>query len=348
MHKSIKVFLALAAVAFGAVACAQYETEDNLTAQKRIREAWMRVNKGEVVEADENGIYVFDKEIGGGAKIGDTAFILLDYSARDLDGNYTKYTTEELARQMGTYSPTKYYSPTVFQMGNYKIYTPVENFLKSLNGDGSAHFLLPPEATTYDYPKDLKQYYKSYGNDGTEPALTENYLYDVKIVEVIEDMQKYQKAKLEEFSKSHYNGVDSICEGFYMVKLTESTRPIDTIPDGRSVKVHYIGKLLDGFCFDTNIQDSSKVYGLYKVGNTYDPLSVTYYKDGYTLSGSGEKTYSSDVIKGFAMTVGRMKYGERAISFFWSDLAYGSSSADSYPAYAPMWFYVEILDKDQQ
>lgn len=342
MHKSIKVALAVAVAVVGVIACAKYETEDNLTAQKRIREAWMRVNKGGVLDPDENGIYVFEKSVGNGAKIGDTSYLLLDYVARDLDGNYTKYTTEEVARKMGTYSNTKYYSPEVVQMGNYKIYTPVENFLKGLNGGGSAHFLLPPEATTYDYPKDLKQYYKSYGNDGTEPALTQNFLYDVKIVDVIENMQEYQKEKLEQFSASHYHGVDSICEGFYMVKLTESPYQMDTIPEGRSVKVRYIGKLLDGFCFDTNIQDSAKVYGLYKVGNTYSDLSVTYYHDGYTLGDNGEKTYSSDVIKGFAMTVGRMKFGERAISFFWSDLAYGSSSSDSYPAYAPMWFYVEI------
>ena len=207
---------------------------------------------------------------------------------------------------------------------------------------------MPPEATTYDYPKDLKQYYKSYGNDGTEPALTQNYLYDVKIVEVIDDIYKYQIDKLEAFSKSHYNGVDSICEGFYMVKLTESPAQIDTIPEGRSVKTRYIGKLLDGFCFDTNIQDSAKVYGLYKVGNTYEDLSVNYYTNGYTTSSEGTVTYSSDVIKGFAMTVGRMKYGERAISFFWSNLAYGSASADGYPAYAPMWFYIEILPRDEQ
>ena len=348
MRRIIKTVAAFAALAAVAVSCAQYETEDNLTAQKRIREAWMRVNRGEVTDPDENGLYVFDKTIGTGATIGDTAFVLLDYISRDLDGNFVKYTTEEAARQMGTYSNTKYFSPEIIQMGNYKLYTPVENFIKSLNCGGQASFLLPPEATTYDYPKDLKKYYKSYGNDGTEPAQTQNYLYDLKVVEVIDDIYKYQINKLEDFAAKRYNGLDSICEGYYMLKLETSTAPTDTIASGRSVKVRYIGKLLDGFCFDTNIQDSAKVYGLYKVGNSYDALSVTYYPDGYTTNSEGEKTFSSDVIKGFAMTVGRMKIGEKAIAFFWSNLAYGTSSADGYPAYSPMWFYIEIPRKDNE
>lgn len=346
MRKTIKSFAVGAALAALIFSCARYETEDNLTAQKRIREAWMRVNLGQVLEPDENGLYIFDKTIGTGRAIGDTSFCLLDYVARDLDGNYTKYTTEEVARIMGTYSKTKYYSPAIIQMGKYSTYTPVENLIKGLNAGGHVHFLLPPDATTYDYPKDLQKYYKSYGNDGTEPDLSENLIYDLKVVEVIDDIYKYQIDKLEDYAAERYHGVDSICEGFYMVKLKESSRQKDTIPSGTSVKVRYIGKLLDDFCFDTNIQDSAKVYGLYNVGNTYSALSVTYYPDGYTTDSDGNRTYSSDVIKGFAMAVGRMRYSEEAIAFFWSNLAYGSSSADGYPAYAPMCFYLKVEEKE--
>lgn len=346
MSKIFRTVVALAAIVALAVSCAEYETEDNLTAQKRIREAWMRVNKGGVVDVDENGLYVFEKTIGDGAVIGDTSYVMIDYVARDLEGNYTLYTTEEMARKMGTYSATSYYSPEILQFGNYKMYTPVENFIKTLNAGGSANFLLPPEATTYDYPKELKKYYKSYGNDGTEPALTQNYIYDLKVVEVVNDMNKYQIDKLDKFAQEHYPGLDSICEGFYMLKLKTSDNAADTIPSATSVKVRYVAKLLDGFCFDTNIQDTAKVYGLYKTGNTYDALSVTYYPNGYTINSDGSKTYSSDVIKGFAMTVGRMKYSEEAIAFFWSNLAYESASSDSYPAYAPMCFYIHVEDKD--
>ena len=118
MRRIFKTVVALAAIVALAVSCAQYETEDNLTAQKRIREAWMRVNKGGVIDADQNGLYVFEKTVGKGAVIGDTSYVMIDYTARDLDGNYTKYTTEEVARKMGTYSPTKYYSPEIMQFGN--------------------------------------------------------------------------------------------------------------------------------------------------------------------------------------------------------------------------------------
>jgi len=345
MHKICKAFLALAAFSALVFSCAKYETEDNLVAQQRIREAWMRVNLGRVLDANENGLYVIEEKKGSSKEMGDTAFVLLDYVAKDLDGNYNDYTTEEAARIMSTYKATNYYSPEVVQLGKYKLYTPVENYIRSLGEGGSATFLLPPEATTYDYTAELKKYYKSYGNDGTKPDKSENYLYDIKVVKVIEDIYKYQIEQLEDFANKNYAGVDSICEGFYMVKLKESEAK-DTITAATSVKVNYIGKLLDGFCFDTNIQDSAKVYGLYEYGKTYSPLSVTWQKDGYTLSDSGSKTYVSDVINGFAMTVGRMKYGEKAISFFWSKYAYGTSSTDTYPAYSPMCFYVEIPPKE--
>ncbi|MBR5033877.1 MAG: FKBP-type peptidyl-prolyl cis-trans isomerase [Bacteroidales bacterium] len=346
MQKYTRIILAVAAVAALAFACAKYESEDNLVSQKRIRDAWMRVNLGQEIEADENGLYILDKTVGTGKTIGDTAFILFDYVVRDLDGNYTKYTTEEVARIMGTYTNQKYYCPEVVQMGQYKLYTPMENFVKSLNGGGKARFLLPPEATTFAYTKELKKYYKSYGNDGTKPALSENYIYDVAVVDVIDDIYQYQIDNLEAFANTHYAGVDSLEKGFYFVKLKENTSEKDTIASNASVKVDYIGKLLDGFCFDTNIADSAKVFGLYNLNKSYDPLSVTFQKNGYTLSDDGTRTYSTDVINGFSMAVGRMNYGEEAIAFFWSPLAYGTKSSDSYPAYAPMCFYIKIHPKE--
>lgn len=346
MHKCFKIVLAVVAIASLAVCCAKYESEDSLVSQKRVRDAWMRINLGKELEADENGLYILEKEVGKGVKIGDTSYCLVDYVTRDLDGNYTKYTTEEAARIMGTYSNTKYYSPELIQMGNYKLYTPMEKLVKSLNEGGSVKFILPPEATTYDYPKELKKYYKSRGNDGTKPALSENYIYDLKVVKVIDDIYKYQIDNLEAYSNKNYSGVDSLEKGFYMVKLKENPSDRDSIVPGASVKVDYIGKLLDGFCFDTNIQDSAKVYGLYQLSKTYEPLSVTYQKNGYNLSDSGQRSYVSGVINGFAMAVGRMRYGEEAIAFFWSPLAYGSASADGYPAYSPMCFYIKVRPKE--
>ena len=346
MQKYTRIILSVAALAVLAFACAKYESEDNLVSQKRIRDAWMRINLGKELEADETGLYVLDKTVGSGKAIGDTAFILYDYVVRDLDGNYTQYTTEQVARIMGTYSNEKYYCPEIVQMGQYKLYTPVETFVKTLNGGGKAKFLLPPEATTYAYTKELKKYYKSYGNDGTEPALKENYIYDVAVVDVIDDIYQYQIDKLEAFANKNYAGLDSLEKGFYFVKIKENNSETDTIASNAAINVDYVGKLLDGFCFDTNIADSAKVYGLYKLSKEYEPLSVNFIKDGYTISDDGTRTYSTDVINGFSMAVGRMKYGEEAIAFFWSQLAYGTQSSDSYPAYAPMCFYIKIHPKE--
>ena len=337
--------LAIALMLLSTLSCARYETEDDITAQRRIVQAWMRVNLGKEIDANDQGLYVIEEKAGSGREFSDSSYCLLEYTARDLDGNYVSYTSADIAKQLGTYHDTLYFSPEVARMGQFEMYTPVENYIKTLNEGGYAYFILPPEQSTYDYPKELKAYYKAYGKDGDEPANSVNCVYEVNVLEVFDDMQQYQIDKLEKYADEHYNGVDSICRGFYMVKLKEMPEA-DTISDGTSVNINYIGKLLDGFCFDTNIQDTAKVYGRYKSSKTYSSLSVTYHPDGYTVDDDGEKTYSTEVIQGVAMTVGRMRYGEKAVAFFWSYYAYGSNSSNVYPAYAPMCFYIEVEEED--
>lgn len=334
--------LALAVIILSVISCARYETEDSLTAQKRIREAWMRVNLGKELDPNENGLYVIEQKIGSGREIGDSSYCLIEYTSRDFDGNYTAYTSAEIAKILGKYSDTLYYSPQITRFGQYEMYTPVEKYVKTLREGGYAHFILPPEQSTYDYPKEWKTYYQSRGKDGDKPALSENCIYELNIIKVFDDVREYQIEQLEAYADKYYNGVDSICRGFYMVKLNEMP-PADSITDNKTVKVKYIGKLLDGFCFDTNIQDTAKVYGRYRAGRKYSDLSVTYHPNGYMTNDDGEKTYSSEVIQGFAMAVGRMRYGEKAVAFFWSDFAYGSKSSKVYPAYAPMCFYIEVV-----
>lgn len=334
--------LALAAILLSTISCARYETEDNISAQKRIRDAWMRVNLGKELEANENGLYVIDQKVGSGREIGDSSYCLIEYTARDFEGNYTSYTSAEIAKILGQYKDTLYYSPQITHLGHFEMYTPVEKYIKSLREGGYAHFILPPEQSVYNYPKEWKSYYASYGKDGDTPSLSENCIYEVNVVKVFDDVREYEIEQLEDYAAKNFNGVDSISRGFYMVKLKEMPAE-DSITDNKSVKVKYIGKLLDGFCFDTNIQDTAKVYGRYKANKKYTDLSVTYHPNGYTLGTDGEKTYSNEVIQGFAMAVGRMRYGEKAIAFFCSDLAYGSKSSKVYPAYSPMCFYLEVV-----
>ena len=137
----------------------------------------------------------------------------------------------------------------------------------------------------------------------------------------------------------------------------------DTIAENESADVWYVGRLLDGYVFDTNIADTAKKYGLYQSDKTYEALSVTYeskYEDMATgagsinVAGGSSNSGSSDAegeggnyVPGFAKALKCMKYGDHAITFFGSGWGYGStgtmSGGSGVPAYSMLYFdiYVE-------
>ncbi|MDD4491555.1 MAG: FKBP-type peptidyl-prolyl cis-trans isomerase, partial [Bacteroidales bacterium] len=102
------------------------------------------------------------------------------------------------------------------------------------------------------------------------------------------------------------------------------------------LQYNYVGKLLDGFVFDTNIEDTARKYNIYDATKKYAPLDLTAHIE--TETGDGK------VIRGMARSILKMKYGEKAITFFSSDYGYGSTE-QSFGVYQPLFFYIEVLKK---
>jgi FKBP-type peptidyl-prolyl cis-trans isomerase len=119
------------------------------------------------------------------------------------------------------------------------------------------------------------------------------------------------------------------------VSLTPASSVTGEKPaDGDTVIVRYVGSLLDGFVFETNIRDSARVH--YKKNfdktATYDALSVIVKDD----------VSSMDVVQGFAYALKEMRKGQEAVVFFSSDYGYQTTSSGQIQPYSMLRFYIKV------
>jgi len=173
-------------------------------------------------------------------------------------------------------------------------------------------------------------------------------VYDLELVKVVSDIDKYQIDTLESFRNRHYPGVDSLERGFYKVTLVPGTG--DSVKVATTAKAWYIGKFLNGHVFDTNVADTAQKYRIYDSDNEYSVLQVSMPSEEEEEEDTSEEEGS--VVKGFSKCMQEMRYGEVAVCFFHSDYGYKlegkqSSASGTYlgggiPSYMPLFFWIYV------
>ncbi|MCF0177939.1 MAG: FKBP-type peptidyl-prolyl cis-trans isomerase, partial [Bacteroidales bacterium] len=148
---SIKKSIFLAAILLMVVSCAVEVEENSTTANKRVREAWLRVNYPEAITPNSDGLHILEETKGEGITPGDTSYCFIRYSVRYLDGQYYSTNYPELAKQLGSYSDSIYFGPDVYQLGKYQMYDAMENVVKKMKVGGKIKFLMPPEKSVVSY-----------------------------------------------------------------------------------------------------------------------------------------------------------------------------------------------------
>lgn len=162
----------------------------------------------------------------------------------------------------------------------------------------------------------------------------EKIFFNIGVHEVlsIEEMQQKQSqvlAKQEEemktitekqimeikeyFVKNGYNAEPNE-KGMFIVQTKQGTG--EKPQNGKSVKVHYTGRLLNGTVFDSSVERG-------------EPFSFQL--------GVGQ------VIKGWDLGIAELMPGEKAILGIPSALAYGARGVGSIPANSPLIFEVELI-----
>lgn len=356
MCKKFKVVIVAALAGILAFSCAKDESESSASIQERILEAYLQVNYPDKnYTRTKSGLVILSQENGQGNSPADEDAAYLWYSVKDLSGNYQSTMFKSVAEQLGTYSKANYYGPQLSTLGFGNLTEGLNEALRMMNKGAKMTVIIPPALSVSDAP----DYNYGYSTDKAETSSV-NLIYEIEMADVVSNLQRYQLDSLEKFRNIHYPGLDSTANMFYFKKLEGSAT--DTIEANKKANVWYIGRLLDGYVFDTNIADTAKKYGIYKAEGSYEALEVTYkerYEDMATGAGtinvagipsggsnSDKDSEGGSFVPGFAKALKCMKYGDSAVAFFGSGWGYGSSSTMSggagVPSYSMLRFDIRV------
>ena len=311
-------------------ACAKEASEDSSVAAERRATSWISVHYPSA-QRTEGDIWILEDTPGTGDEwdIENKGIAYITATTRDLDGNITSTNDESVARQIGSWTRSGNYGPSIWHVGDGGLPDAYSAILDGMRIGGSRKALLP---------------------SWTLSSNSDHTVMDLRLVFQSDNIYEYQTERLKEFSARYmanedstfYNGVDGDRFGFYYhclrANLEEEVMPTDT-----TVYINYTGRRLDGVVFDTTIADTAKFYGIYDSSKTYAPIPV-YWASSYesiTIT-----TSRSDAVDGFQMALWHMRPGEKAITAFYSDLGYSATgSGSTIPSYAPLSFTIDMVEE---
>lgn len=360
MFKNLKFILSAALAGILLFSCAKEEEESNASIQKRVLDAYLQVNyPNKNYTVTKSGLVILNHEEGTGSSPEQYGAAYMKYSAKDLSGNYHSTMFEDVARRIGTYTAANYYGPQLSSLGYGEITEGLNEAMKMMKKGSKMTVIIPPALSVYDGETQNGGY--GYSTEKSESSSV-NSVYELEMYDVVTNLQKYQLDSIQAFRDKYYPGLDSTSNMYYFKKLSGTST--DTIAKNETAKVWYIGRLLDGYIFDTNIKDTAMKYRIYNASKTYEAMEVNY-ESTYTemassagtmnVNGVSSSNSSSDddasgsYVPGFAKALKSMTYGDHAITFFGSGWGYGSSGTMSSGAGVPtfsMLFFEIFVEED--
>lgn len=348
MKKTI-IILAIIAAAFMCCGCAHSVKSGASDAAKRYIDAWVHVQKQQhpeyVWRKTTLGSWILEDVPGRGNTVGafeDSLYLRVNYTVYDLDGTITSTTSKIISQQLGDYDETYYYGPVVWYASG--IYAGLEEMFRDMSDGGRRRMLIPSWLMTYDR-YDTEQEYMDNADE------KDASIYDIELVEHFSYIQQWSADSVGRYLAAHYPEMFSAnpysatadSSGAFGFWYIQEKAPADTVTlKDTTVYINYIGRLLNGRVFDTNIRDTAIFYGLSR-DRTYEPVSISY---GSTWSDITMGAEGSKVIQGFARTLQKMKKNEKGTGIFIPSLGYGyKGSGSTIPGYAPLRFDIEIVDK---
>lgn len=336
MRKSLLWITLAAALAAGCAKPVQVGLND---ANKEFLEAWMSIHYPNV-QPTADGIYIVEDRSGTGIALGNPEtlpYLFVEYTTRSLDGTVTNTTSRALSQQIGTYEYNNFYGPEVWRRPDYGVMVGVEKTLSTMKVGGKRTAVIPGWLLSGKVFGDPDYCFKK--------ASGTNAIYEIEVVNGLNDIVKWEVDSLCRYLADKYPSVaagDSLKFGYYYVRSKEPEKESVSFAKDTTIRINYIGRLLNGTVFDTTIKDTAKFYGIYSAGKTYGPVSMNM-KENYaesTFSSGGSKA-----IDGFSYTLSVMHPGEAGTALFYSALGYADSgSGQTIPGYSPLRFDIEIVE----
>lgn len=317
--------------------CAKERSSVTNDAAKRYFDAWIHVHHPDAPRTDL-GSYIIEDTKGDGAPVEGAAFLSVNYTISDLEGNISSTSSEDIAKMLGTHSDATYYGPVYWDAAEGAMMAGVADAIKGMKVNGKRTVVIPGWLQTYTAYSSEEEYIAN---------VTENTpaIYTIEVTDTVMSMNYRQIKLIEKYLGDRFGEkVDSLQYGFYY-KRTGDPLDEDAFPEDTTVYINYTGRLLSGKVFDTTIEDTAKVHKIYSSSSTYSPSTINWAADSLSITMGSS---SSSVIQGFSRTLWQMRSMEKGVGVFISDLGYGSyGSGNSIPGYAPLVFEVEMVENEE-
>lgn len=333
MMKKISILLLAAAVAF--CGCARTASVNKNDAEKRYIEAFIQTYYPNA-QKTALGSYVLSSVPGTGAAAGtaeSSPFVRVRYDVYDLEGNVAATTERAMAQRIGAFKENNFYGPVTWYRKENSLYVGLDELIATMKEGGKINALIPGWLITYDQYKTAAEYEEK--SSGTTAR------YELTLVERISDIKTWEIDSIGRYIRRNFptkSVTDSLELGMYYFTTKEPTDPTKYQPDS-TFYINYIGRLLDGTVFDTNIKDTAKLYGLYNEKGTYTPKKIKMATELTDI-----KMDENSMINGFSRALKEMGRFEAGTAIFNSTWGYGTSgSGSAIPAYSPLRFDIEIV-----
>lgn len=305
---------------------------------KTYLDAWIKVNHPDAVTT-ELGAFKLSETPGSGVPAADSLYLRINYSYYTLDEELVATTYEKVARRCGTYKKNAWYGPSIIWRGQNKdnLAAGLEEAVNSMNVGGKMRVVIPGWLSTTKRYANAEEYLaKATGTD---------YIYDIEIVDALNDTEVWERDSLRRFIEANYPGAKEDSTGFWSVVLSDP-HPDSVIPADTTLQINYTGRLLNGRVFDTTIADTAARHGIYSSSKTYATQRINWFSSSENWDKITMGTDSGSLIAGFKYGLSLMHKGEKALFFFTSSYGYGANgSGSSIPGYSPLCFELEITEE---
>lgn len=333
MMKKISILLlAVAAVFCG---CAQTAPVGKNESEKRYIEAFVQANYPKA-QKTTLGSYIISSVPGTGVVAGDadtSPFVRVRYDVYDLSGNIQATTEKAVAQRIGTFKENYFYGPVTWYRQQNSLYAGLNEIVSTMKVGGKVNAIIPGWLITYDNYATAREYEEN--STGTTAR------YELTLVDRISDIKTWEIDSIGRYighNFSFWSVADSLELGMYYFPTKGPTDTAHYAADS-TFYINYIGRLLNGTVFDTNIKDTAKLYGLYNPKGTYAPKKVKMATELKDI-----KMSDNSVINGFARALKQMRHFEAGTAIFNSTWGYGTSgSGSAIPAFSPLRFDIEIV-----
>ncbi len=362
-HIFSKVLPAIAVIGCSiAGSCAKIDTESSNISAALALEAWVYSHYGKDVGTVGHGTYILEDNPGSGIPLSgnDSSYLRVRYEGRKrTDSSVVSFTDSSMAIQLNSYAPSNTYVPEVIRMMKGHI---SQGLMDIINGgtDSKSGKVFPPMriggsriAVVPGWLSSTQKYYDTEDEYKDNVTGTDN-IYRIEVLERIRDIRQWQIDSIENYMDRHsiarWDTASHQGRGFYYWRdyYKEISRGV-LVREDISLKkdtviyLNYVGRLLNGKVFDTNIEKIAKDNDIFSSSTTYEPVQITCSKDSTAITMGSNK---SSIINGFAYTIWNMHPYESGIGIFDSALGYGKSgNGRKIPGYSPLLFEIDIVDE---